>query len=496
MSQTSSATTRTGNPSENINISRPMRKSLVHFRRPTGGGYDGSYGFDWLRDEYVYDIERIAESGNVKKKLYKGHIDELKAEYTHLNPKGSILPEVREIRPYDGTTYIPSWLGIFPSTKGVSRPHSLASSNINYNGVNLYLQVDQESLDDNQTLTQDGTEIIFEASPNIIVTPKKLSIDDLILNGVKIKKLGSTKTLKYYADKSLKINIRATGVNRNTGYVKVIAKKGGSSRNVGVLMIYPNSDIPLANIKVIHFCTKAGQQKVKTPSAYQDYLKKRSFNQALVRGEINGEGYLNIIDERKKYIARHINNNKIKIFLKKYPPRVKVPRSKGSDLKEDIVKLYEHFSERYVPDGGIEGRNNKITFVIFTDYQVTDGRYITLGSAMVRERNLFENIACSFKEDCFSMVWGNAVVLFDQGNNNLDTFAHELGHSFSLPHTFASNSFTKHSFYQGYTDNLMDYSYFLDTSGRSSAGRNPYSGHMWALFKWQWDILRQDRSIS
>jgi len=176
MSQTSSATTRTGNPSENINISRPMRKFLVYFRRPTGGGYDGSYGFDWLRDEYVYDIERITELGNVKKKLYKGHIDELKTEYTHLNPKGSILPEVREIRPYDGTTYIPSWLGIFPSTKGVSRPHPLASSNINYNGVNLYLQVDQESVDDNQTLTKDGTEIIFEASPNIIVTPKKLSL--------------------------------------------------------------------------------------------------------------------------------------------------------------------------------------------------------------------------------------------------------------------------------------------------------------------------------
>lgn len=131
--------------------------------------------------------------------------------------------------------------------------------------------------------------------------------------------------------------------------------------------------------------------------------------------------------------------------------------------------------------------------MIFTDYAVSDGSFDTEGIATARDELL--DASC-LDEQCYSMAWGNAVVLFDAGNTDLITLFHELGHSFSLPHTFEEEYSTEHNFYQGYTDNLMDYTYKSNPDNIITANiDNPYNMDMWALFKWQWDILRQDRSL-
>ncbi|NUG81951.1 hypothetical protein HUN33_18205, partial [Acinetobacter bereziniae] len=44
-----------------------LKKFLVHFRRPQD--YSGNYGFDWLRDDYIYANKFIAEASNAKKPL-------------------------------------------------------------------------------------------------------------------------------------------------------------------------------------------------------------------------------------------------------------------------------------------------------------------------------------------------------------------------------------------------------------------------------------------
>lgn len=42
----------------------------------------------------------------------------------------------------------------------------------------------------------------------------------------------------------------------------------------------------------------------------------------------------------------------------------------------------------------------------------------------------------------------------------------------------------------------MDYTYKSNPDNIITANiDNPYNMDMWALFKWQWDILRQDRSL-
>lgn len=80
------------------------------------------------------------------------------------------------------------------------------------------------------------------------------------------------------------------------------------------------------------------------------------------------------------------------------------------------------------------------------------------------------------------------------------TVIHECGHSLSLPHVFQEGSYAgKHTFYHGYTDNYMDYTWQRgpnNASGRkTSSGRNVHEGNMYSFFKWQWDTLRTDRSL-
>ena len=53
---------------------------------------------------------------------------------------------------------------------------------------------------------------------------------------------------------------------------------------------------------------------------------------------------------------------------------------------------------------------------------------------------------------------------------------------------------------KGYTDNYMDYTWQRGENdsrgGFFSTGDNTYKGKMYSFFKWQWDIMRRDRSLT
>ena len=169
--KTTTGTSGLGNPTKIVRISEPdLRKFLVHFRRPLKAGYDGSYGFDWLRDEYVYDIEPVFEANDISTKLYRGNVEELIKEYTCLKSSdANNLKEVDEIITEDKETYLPAWLAIFPT-----------SSPININGVDLHLQIDQEIGDDTNNLTADGTVLEFETSTGVVVSPNQIALGEVI----------------------------------------------------------------------------------------------------------------------------------------------------------------------------------------------------------------------------------------------------------------------------------------------------------------------------
>ena len=96
-----------------------------------------------------------------------------------------------------------------------------------------------------------------------------------------------------------------------------------------------------------------------------------------------------------------------------------------------------------------------------------------------------------------SIDWGNAYLIFATALNSRKTVLHEAAHSFSLTHTFQEKSSrsdieSPHVFYRGFTDNIMDYVNQIGVSDR-----NPFEANdkMNCFFKWQWDIMREDRSL-
>ena len=86
---------------------------------------------------------------------------------------------------------------------------------------------------------------------------------------------------------------------------------------------------------------------------------------------------------------------------------------------------------------------------------------------------------------------GDMVIIFKEGLNLPRTYAHELAHSFGLWHTFDSPE-RKHVFYQGTLDNFMDYTH--DVNGENDkfnkGNMSPFN-----FYKWQWDIMRKDKSM-
>lgn len=553
MSKVSSATTDTCEPSKKVKISR-MRHFLVHFRRRIGASYDGSYGFDWLRDEYVYDIEPVLEVGGRPTKLYRGNkLDELIQEYIRLRRSdGEDLQEVTEIKPLNCETYIPAWLSIFP----ISTP-------INADGVDLHLQIDQEQNPYNDAppdeLTNDGTVLTFETSAGISVTPTQIPLGKLIQSRQQ-RELNSSveqftsKTVYYSKDESVTINIKATSPIDQAGYVKLIAKKGNETRNVGVLMLYPNTNVKTTDIEIVEFNHEYDPQDtgnthkaivpVQQYGKYtiDDVLKTKSYNQAIITPTVSNQNIvLKIRAELQKYnqqIVRLAHNpasaeyqqaqlkkQEIEAFLSKYSKAnypangfisidMVIPKALKNELRDDIIRLFEclHFGkvgeDKTYTNGETITKNyqsrldtneNRKTYAIFTTYVVADGRSEIRGLTTDFMRATEEEVTLCQAQgniECHSVA-ANVIVYFRSGVNE-ETLVHELGHSFNLPHTFnrggpKSNTY---SFYQGYTDNVMDYNLQIPSpENPRDVTHNPFAQNKKAFFKWQWDIIRSDRSV-
>ena len=106
--------------------------------------------------------------------------------------------------------------------------------------------------------------------------------------------------------------------------------------------------------------------------------------------------------------------------------------------------------------------------------------------------------------------YGNILIIFAQGLNNDHTLVHEAAHTFSLEHTYSLVKENKYVFYYGYTENYMDYHFhhtfnnlvdkkliYTTSEGKTLIHQkdNRYRGKMYSFYKWQWDQMREDRSI-
>ncbi|UYZ71179.1 PAAR domain-containing protein [Moraxella bovis] len=81
-----------------------LPKFTVHFRRPDD--CQGGYGFDWLRDEYIYPL---VEVNSKKQRLFQGlDIKNLIGEYRKFKTQS-----IKELDNIDNPNYTPTWLTLF-----------------------------------------------------------------------------------------------------------------------------------------------------------------------------------------------------------------------------------------------------------------------------------------------------------------------------------------------------------------------------------------------
>ncbi|NDV65233.1 hypothetical protein [Bacteroides sp. 224] len=434
-------------------ISIPLKKFIVHFRRPND--YNGKYGFDWLRDDYIHPLQIVTHDTNgtvinAPTPLCKDHL---------LLPSAYGQDVVNPITPYN-VDYYPAWLTIFPYTTNAQFTHG---STMHKDGINLDIEV--EEIDD-LSLDRSSTEIVFESgnSQYLKITPSKIKLSDFTAIYPKTKTLGSTIIVSYLKEKVINIKCVGGTLNNHTE-IKVFAQLGTQKREIGKLMVYKNNIIPKAEIVVVNVITDNAPAQLKDD--YQYMFKNQSFNQALIRTEVKVD--------TKFDISKLPLNSDVNIFKRNYiNPQSQIRASQADNFLKDIITLYNNYGF-HAPQGGINGNSNKRTYLFFT--KISAGNTSGIADA---------NLSAT------PIQWGNAYVVFGSALINGQTFIHECGHTLSLLHPFSNLS--PYKFHHGYTDNYMDYTWKMGPRGTSS-GDNIHKGKMYSFFKWQWDIMRNDRSL-
>ena len=473
-----------------------LQKFTIHFRRPEklkqkkGAPYKGQYGFDWLRDEYIYPMEKVVYDEVTHK---YGRDWNYLNKFTELctNPKNLRQEYLKEVEPpgkkfqIHGQDYYPAWLSIFACN--VQGNNADAGSDMHKDGVYLDLQ-----LDEIDKIIDDKTEIFFEPSdPCLKITPEKISISKFLKTSRKDRELnGDTHepVIYYYLLKNAVKIICQGDTLKQHGKIKVFAKLGPTKIEVGRLMVYNNDNIGKANFVVVNVITEDDNNKKVIPKphrSFKDLYNYQSFNQAMIRAEVSTIENFDLVALKHKDndIISFLNDAKNTNYLdsKMIDPEYPLREVLGAELiLRRLSALYKKYG-KHAPKGeiGLNERKHHNTYLFFT--ALYSKKVAGLSHVEIKS-NVIE--------------WGNVFMIFYSGLKKDRTVVHEAGHSFSLTHTFDRNS--PHVFHKGYTDNFMDYvtHLFLDPRIFSFPTKdNPYNNKMYSFFKWQWDLMREDYSI-
>ena len=472
-----------------------LQRFTIHFRRPAklkqnkNAPYKGEYGFDWLRDEYIYPMEVVLadmwsstpRNLNMVTPLCKDPIN-LRKEY---------LPNVespeKEFKPH-GQDYYPAWLSIFACNVQVDNAD--AGSNMHEHGVYLDLQL--EEIDE---IINDNTEIFFKPSvPCLKITPEKISISEFLKTKREKQIIDNRdKQLKIYyyyykLENAVKIICQGDTLKQHEE-IKVFAKLGSNEYEVGQLMVYQNNEIGKANIIVVNVITEYDKNNNKVIPQSHPSLKNlynfQSFNQAMIQANINTRENFDLFALKKKHhdVKKFFEDIDDPNYLDGTRPKMKKRRiDPAEDIRKRLCALYEKYG-KYAPKGKrIKDGGHYNTYLLFTNLSPGGG---ALGIVQLNKKK--------FKG---TYEWGNMFVIFANALTDDHTIVHEAAHSFTLPHIFEhhTNINNKPIFYQGYTENYMDYTWlYKDVYNDKDYSTNKYNGQMYSFFKWQWDLMRNDK---
>lgn len=478
-----------------------LRKFTIHFRRPAklkqkkSATYKGEYGFDWLRDEYIYPIEEVLyddRDKSIPPKLINKYCalcedpEKLKLEYLS-----------KSIKPH-GQDYYPAWLSIFACNVKSSNANPNAESTMHEKGVYLDLQLDEID----EITNNDETEIYFKPSAECLqITPQKISISKFLKTSIKkrsINKNTDTKINYYLLENAIKIKCEDDTLKQHEK-ISVFARLGSEECEVGQLMVYQNDSIGEANIIRVNVITEYDDNNNKViPQSYSsldDLFNNQSFNQAMIKVKIKATEDFDLVEllnkTNDKDIIDFFYDIKDSTYLKSQrqdPKNSNKTIDSASDIKNRLIKIYEKFGKNIPADGKpIHDEKHHNTYLLFTNLNPIMSNGIAVGGE-----------ACGKMTSSHVMEWGNGLVIFQSGLKNRNIIIHETAHTFTLPHTFETSSKNssannKHIFYKGYTDNVMDYDAYLISDDPLTYDQNKYNGQMYSFFKWQWDLMRKDK---
>lgn len=412
-----------------------LQKFTIHFRRCEDNIYDGSFGFDWYRPEYFkkltyYRPNASTKFGN-KVALVSGSIPALKATYTN--------DQIIKISPF-GTEYIPAWLAIYPSSQ-----QDTNHSNAVNQEVSLNLELKLLNSDNNFSLNNDGSTIKFEVSnPHIVIEPTELRIEDFIYANKMTRDLGEDKQREeesYYLASEI-VKIKCVGPLQKHEEIIVTAIKGETQEKVGKLMLYHNAVIPTLNVIFVDVITDGATPK--RTYDYENFLKYRSFNQALINVEVKNSPAFDFRKYRSD-VDVNIALNKLNINDTSY-------------FLGDLSKFYKKYQDK-----NLAAKN----YIFLTT--VAKKNAVGAGGDSV---TLFK---------CPEHIFNQVVV-------------HELGHRFGLDHLFEAQKLAakgpSFQFVQGTTANFLDYTHSDGINLNNKIALNP-NQKLKYFFKYQWDLLRK-----
>lgn len=379
-----------------------LKKFQIHFRR--NSAYKNDFGFDWMRDEYIYPITNI---GGTNKELSLDPA-KLKTEYKTTDVSNAVSPY--------GKDYYCSFLNLMLNQE-------------------VELDIETEEL---ESLTPDATEIIFESSnPKLVITPTSIPLNTLIAAGKQTKTLGGSNKKDYYlATTQVKVKCDGHAFTQNE-QIKILAKLKDTSSGiedkieVGKMMVMKNSEQTKYTINV--YVIKAfmsdnvlyGESiidaefaKIGGLAGLEKYLNENSLNQGLIQVKLIDK------DSGGNVLKMPLSTNTFETAnLGKSPNPKIVPDSKYSSLK-DII-------------------SNRSTF------EVNSGKSVDLFN--IQFGLLYGNIA---RQKCILLYlcplktataggssYNNPLnnkhcIIFKSNLGHLPSYAHEIGHTLGLEHTF------------------------------------------------------------
>jgi len=162
----------------------------------------------------------------------------------------------------------------------------------------------------------------------------------------------------------------------------------------------------------------------------------------MIQVDINtGENFdLFALKEQYQDVKKFLEDINDQNYLNGTRPEMLNKIDPAEDIRKRLCALYENYGKHDLKGKRIKDKGHYNTYLLFTNILLGRGQ---LGAAQLNKK---------------TNEWGNMFVIYANALTDDHTLVHEAAHTFTLPHIFEhTNLNDKPVFYQGYTENYMDY---------------------------------------